>query len=83
MTEVKVDHDPHYIRQSEYRALEGSGELQELSWVDIEAAQHLELPHITRLVLGEAQRRLREGHGPEESGPFAYFRQGKPIVEQH
>ncbi len=65
------------------RALEGSGELQELRWVDIEAAQHLELPHITRLVLGEAERRLREGHGPEESGPFVYFRQGKPIIEQH
>ena len=45
-------------------------------------AQALELPNITRIVLAEVERRLREGHGPGDPGPFVYFRHGKPVVDQ-
>jgi 8-oxo-dGTP pyrophosphatase MutT (NUDIX family) len=61
----------------------GSGELLGLHWVGFEQAQSLELPHITRLVLAEVERRLDGGHQPQDPGPFIYFKHGQPIVEQH
>lgn len=57
----------------------GSGELLEIHWVTLRDAQALELPNITRVVLAEVERRLREGHAPEDEGPFFYFRNGKPV----
>ena len=63
-------------------ALRGSGELQELRWVGLEDARQLELPHITRLVLDEAHRRLQGDFGPDEKGPFVYFRRGKAVFDQ-
>lgn len=59
----------------------GSGELLQLHWVTFEDAQVLELPNITRVVLAEVERRLREGHSPEDPGPFIHYRHGKPVVE--
>jgi 8-oxo-dGTP pyrophosphatase MutT (NUDIX family) len=61
---------------------EGSGELLELHWVSLPDAQVLELPNITRMVLGEVERRLREGHAPEDRGPYVYFRHGKPVQDR-
>lgn len=58
----------------------GSGELLELHWVTLEQAQALELPNITRMVLGEVGRRLENGHRPEDKGPFVYFKHGKSVV---
>jgi 8-oxo-dGTP pyrophosphatase MutT (NUDIX family) len=60
----------------------GSGELLELHWVTPEEAQALELPNITRMVIDEVARRLREGHGPGDEGPFVRFARGKPVVER-
>ena len=68
------------IQADSHEALEGSGELLELHWVTLDDAQSLELPNITRIVLGEVDRRLREGHAPEDEGPFLYFRHGKPVL---
>jgi hypothetical protein len=61
--------------------LQGSGELLELHWVSIDDARTLELPQITRLVLDEVERRLREGHTPAEHGPFVHFKHGKAVLE--
>ena len=58
----------------------GSGELLELHWVTLKDARALELPNITRLVLDEVERRLVEGYGPEDAGPFVYFKNGKSVV---
>ena len=40
------------------------------------------LPSITRMVLGEVERRLERGHKPEDPGPFIYFRNGKSVIDQ-
>ncbi|MGB1158800.1 MAG: NUDIX hydrolase [Porticoccaceae bacterium] len=60
-------------------ALGGSGELLEIHWVSLSEARELELPRITRIVLDEVEKRLLQGHSPEQQGPFSYFRRGKPI----
>ena len=59
----------------------GSGELLEIHWVSLQDAQALELPNITRMVLAEVERRVQEGHTPEEVGPFVYFKHGKPVFD--
>ena len=40
------------------------------------------IPHITRVVLQELERRLREDAGHEVCGPFMYTRYGKTVIEQ-
>ena len=60
---------------------EVAGELLELHWVSLKDAHGLELPNITRMVLGEVERRLREGQSPEDPGPFVYFKHGKPVID--
>lgn len=60
----------------------GSGELLQIHWVTLADAHALELPNITRVVLAEVERRLREGHTPEDQGPFIHYRHGKPVVEK-
>lgn len=60
----------------------GSGELLEIHWVTPADALALELPNITRMVIGEVERRLREGHGPGDEGPFVRFTRGKPVVDR-
>jgi 8-oxo-dGTP pyrophosphatase MutT (NUDIX family) len=62
---------------------QGSGELLEIHWVTLAEARQLELPHITRIVLAEVERRLADGHGVHEPGPFIYFRHGKPVQDNH
>ena len=42
----------------------------------------LELPNITRMVLGEVETRLRLGHTPQDQGPFVHFRHGKPVIDR-
>ena len=74
-------HDPDYISGQELRP-EGSGELLELQWVGLSRARRLELPDITRLVLVEVERRLREGSRPVDPGPFVYFRRGKSVIDE-
>jgi len=70
------------IQGGVHEAPQGSGELLELHWVTLKDTQALELPNITRMVLGEVERRLREGHDPEDAGPFVHFKHGKPVVDR-
>ena len=74
--------DAELIQGDVHEAPQGSGELLGIHWVSLKDAQALELPNITRVVLGEVERRLKEGHNPEDKGPFVYFRHGKPVSEQ-
>ena len=74
--------DAEHIQGDVHERPEGSGELLDLHWVTLKRAQDLpQLPIITRTVLHELERRLREGHGQEMHGPFVYTRRGRPIVE--
>ena len=63
-------------------ALSGSGELLEIHWVSLSEARKLELPRITRVILDEVEKRLLQGHSPEQKGPFSYFRRGKIILDR-
>lgn len=74
--------DARYLQGEVHERPEGSGELLELHWVAIERAVSLEIAHITRFVLGEVDRRLREGLGPEASGPYVYTRHGRRVVDR-
>ena len=61
---------------------QGSGELLRLHWVTLKDSESLELPNITRMVLTEVDRRLREGQQPQDTGPFIHFRHGKTIFDE-
>ncbi len=61
-------------------APEGSGELLRLHWVSLRDARALELPEVTRIVLAEVERRLREGQQPEDPGPFVHYRRGRHVI---
>jgi 8-oxo-dGTP pyrophosphatase MutT (NUDIX family) len=74
--------DANLIQGDVHEAPEGSGELLEIHWVTLKDAQDLELPNITRMVLGEVERRLTEGHKPEDEGPFVHFRNGQAVQER-
>ena len=74
--------DADLIQGGVHEAPEGSGELLGIHWVTLKDAQALELPNITRVVLAEVERRLREGHQPHDKGPFIYFRHGKPVTDE-
>tara|TARA_R110002072_G_scaffold168832_1_gene322483 strand:+ start:95 stop:430 length:336 start_codon:yes stop_codon:yes gene_type:complete len=74
--------DAEHIQGEVHEKPQGSGELLDLHWVGLSRAQHMDqLPHITRSVLQELERRLREGTGPEVSGSFVHTRHGKPVIE--
>jgi 8-oxo-dGTP pyrophosphatase MutT (NUDIX family) len=74
--------DARHIQGEVHERPTGSGELLDLHWVGLSKAQHMEhLPHITRSVLQELERRLHQGVGPEASGPFVYTRYGKSVIE--
>jgi 8-oxo-dGTP pyrophosphatase MutT (NUDIX family) len=74
--------DAELIQGEVHERPQGSGELLQLHWVSLADARALELPNITRIVLAEVERRLREGHDPGDPGPFVYFRHGKPVVDE-
>ena len=73
--------DARYLQGEVHERPEGSGELLELHWVSLERAHQLELPTVTRIVLGEVERRLQRDHGPEAPGPFLFSRRGKPVLD--
>lgn len=74
--------DAKHIQSELHERPQGSGELLDLHWVKISKARTIEeLPHITRAVLTELERRLREREGPEAAGPFVYTRHGKQVVD--
>lgn len=52
-------------------------ELVETTWVDLDEAQRLELPSITKVILEELERRLEGGFGHELPVPFYYERRLK------
>ena len=74
--------DAELIQGEVHERPQGSGELLRLHWVSLRDAEALELPGITRVVLAEVERRLREGYAPEDPGPFVHFRHGKPVVDE-
>ncbi|MAT92045.1 MAG: NUDIX hydrolase [Halioglobus sp.] len=75
--------DAEHIQGEVHERPHGSGELLDLHWVALSRAREMEqLPHITRAVLQELQRRLREGHAPDTEGPFVYSRRGRSVVER-
>ena len=51
----------------------GSGELDEIAWVDLDEALALDLPNITRFVMHELALRLEDPHRP---APFVRFLRG-------
>lgn len=63
------------------RPSDGSGELLELHWLTLNEARDLDLPQITRFVLGELEVHLREGPDADRPVPFVYARYGKTVVE--
>lgn len=74
--------DAQHIQGELHERPEGSGELLDLHWVDLDAAQRMEqLPTITRTVLTALERRLHEGCGHEDPGPFVHMRHGKPVLD--
>jgi 8-oxo-dGTP pyrophosphatase MutT (NUDIX family) len=74
--------DAEHIQGEVHERPQGSGELLDLHWVTLASAQGMDqLPHITRSVLQELERRLRAGDGHEASGPFVHTRNGKPVIE--
>lgn len=59
-------------------------ELLELAWLTIDEARALEIPNITRVVLGEIEARLESGglRAPERPVPFFYMRGRRFIREE-
>jgi len=56
----------------------GSGELDEIAWLPLEDARALDLPAITRFVLGEVSDRLTHPHRPL---PFVRMVRGSHVIE--
>jgi 8-oxo-dGTP pyrophosphatase MutT (NUDIX family) len=76
--------DADHIQGDVHERPEGSGELLDLHWITLSKAQKMEqLPNITRVVLGELERRVNEGHEPATEGPFVYTRHGKSVFDAH
>ena len=56
----------------------GSGELDEIAWLPLDDARALDLPAITRFVLGEVAERLA---GPVRPLPFVRMVRGRHVVD--
>lgn len=56
----------------------GSGELDEIAWMPLAEAQALDLPSITRFVLGEVAERLDR---PDRPVPFVRMVHGRHVVD--
>ncbi|MFT4613463.1 MAG: 8-oxo-dGTP pyrophosphatase MutT (NUDIX family) [Bacteroidia bacterium] len=75
--------DAEHIQGEVHERPEGSGELLGLHWIELSRAKEMDqLPHITRAVLQEIERRLRDERGPQAPGPFVHTRHGKAVVEE-
>ncbi|AYG95553.1 NUDIX hydrolase [Brevundimonas naejangsanensis] len=59
--------------------IEGSGELDEIAWLPLDEAHGLDLPAITRFVLGEVAERLAH---PDRPLPFVRMVRGRHVVDQ-
>ena len=57
---------------------EGSGELDEIAWLPLDDARQLDLPAITRFVLGEVAERLAQ---PDRPLPFVRMVHGRHQIE--
>ena len=55
---------------------EASGELLDIHWVTLSRARALELPHITRVMLAEIERRVINKVNYKQKGPFVYAKHG-------
>lgn len=58
-------------------ASEGCGELDEIAWVSLDEAERLDLPAITRFVLGEVRARRAD---PDLAPPFVRMVRGRHLV---
>jgi 8-oxo-dGTP pyrophosphatase MutT (NUDIX family) len=56
----------------------GSGELEEIAWLSLEEARDLDLPAITRFILGELVERLAN---PQRPVPLIRMVRGRHVVE--
>lgn len=73
--------DAEEIQSDLHNTDRASGELLELHWLEIDAARELDLPNITRMILGELEERLSLPK-PAQSRrpvPFVHFRGAAPI----
>jgi len=72
--------DADLIAADAHDMFDGSGELLELHWVPLDEATKLDLPNITRAVLGRIAERTADGKPfrPTIEAPFFHFVRGKP-----
>ena len=56
----------------------GSGELDEIAWIPLAEAEALDLPAITRFVIGEVRARLDQ---PDRPAPFVRFVRGRHRID--
>lgn len=61
--------------------LAGSGELVDLQWLPIARARKLDLPEVTRMVLGEIERRIAAPDSDPLPIPFVRWSRGGSVVE--
>jgi len=54
-------------------------ELSNISWFTLDEARSLQLPHITRIILEEVEKRISTHSDFEVPGPFIHFRYGKLV----
>ncbi|MGB1140680.1 MAG: NUDIX hydrolase [Halioglobus sp.] len=74
--------DAEHIQGDVHERPSGSGELLGLHWIGLDKAQEMEqLPHITRMVLGELEQRLKEQRALAGQGPFVHVRHGRQVVD--
>ena len=60
------------------RDIVGSGELDEIAWIPWEEAETLDLPAITRFIVGEVGKRLAD---PDRPAPFVRFVRGRHDIQ--
>jgi len=60
------------------RDIDGSDELDEIAWIPWEEAENLDLPAITRFIIGEVGKRLDD---PNRPAPFVRFMRGRHQIE--
>lgn len=73
--------DAGLIQGETVGAPSGSGELLKLRWFSMPEARALALPEVTRIVLAEVERRLRDGQRHSDPGPFIHYRRGRHVID--